>query len=167
MNMKDHILAAMREQFERWEELLGSMDEARLTTPLSPSEWSIKDNLAHLMAWQQRSTARMEAAHAEQEPQFPRWLPGHDPDSESSTGAVNDWIYSSYRAKPWSEVYPAWRAGFLRFLEWSEKIPERDLLDAERYPWLEGRPLAFILLASYDHHQEHYEKLREWLEQRQ
>lgn len=29
----------------------------------------------------------------------------------------------------------------------------------ERLPWLKGYSLAFILVASYDHHQEHFEKL--------
>ncbi len=32
-----------------------------------------------------------------------------------------------------------------------------------RYPWLRGYSLAFILVASYDHHQEHIEKLLAWL----
>lgn len=53
--------------------------------------------------------------------------------------------------------------GFQRFLELGEKIPERNLLDGDNYPWLKGYPLAFILIASYDHHQEHLEKLTDWL----
>jgi len=51
----------------------------------------------------------------------------------------------------------------LRFLELGEPILEKDLLDGDRYPWLKGYSLAFILVASYDHHQEHLEKLRDWL----
>jgi hypothetical protein len=30
--MKEHILAALREQFERWEQLLSSLDEKELNT---------------------------------------------------------------------------------------------------------------------------------------
>lgn len=33
MNMKEHILAALREQFDSWEELLASLSEAEITTP--------------------------------------------------------------------------------------------------------------------------------------
>jgi hypothetical protein len=76
MNMKEHILAALREQFNRWEELLASMSEAQLTTPHLPSHWSTKDEIAHLWAWQQRSIARLEAALSNREPEFPKWLPG-------------------------------------------------------------------------------------------
>ncbi len=163
MNMKDHILTALSEQFNQWEDLLASISEKQITTPHLPSDWSIKDDIAHLMAWQQRSIARLEAAQFNQEPAFPQWLPALDPDSEGNTEQTNAWIYETYREQPWSTVHEQWRAGFLRLLESGERVTERDLLDAGRYPWLAGHPLAFILIASYDHHQEHLEKLLAWL----
>jgi hypothetical protein len=165
MNMKEHILTALREQFDRWEELLVSLDEEQITTPLMPSDWSTKDVIAHLRAWQQRSIARLEAALFNREPEFPRWLPGLDPDSEGNTDSMNAWIYTTYRELPWLRVYQNWSEGFLRFLELGEGISEKDLLDAGRYSWLKGYPLAYILLASYNHHQEHYEKLLAWLQE--
>jgi uncharacterized damage-inducible protein DinB len=39
------------------------------------------------------------------------------------------------------------------------------MLDAGRYSWLQGYSLAFVLVASYDHHQEHLEKLIAFLQQ--
>jgi hypothetical protein len=165
MNMKDHILTGLREQFNRWEELLAGMGVDQITAPLLPSDWSTKDNIAHLKAWQQRSIARLEAALANREPEFPRWLPGQDPDAEGITDRTNAWIYETYREQPWSKVHQDWREGFLHFLESGEGISEKDLLDAGRYPWLKGYPLAYILLASYDHHQEHLEKLLAWLQE--
>jgi len=163
MNMKDHILMALREQFKQWEELLASMSDEELTSPRLPSSWSVKDVIAHLRAWEQRSIARFDAARLDREPEFPEWLAGSDPESEGDTEPVNAWIYQTYRDQPWSTVYQNWREGFLRFLELGDGIREKDLLDAGRYSWLEGLPLAFILVASYDHHQEHLDKLREWL----
>ena len=41
----------------------------------------------------------------------------------------------------------------------SEALAEPTLLDASRYAWLNGYSLADVLLGSYDHHQEHLEKL--------
>jgi hypothetical protein len=163
--MKEHILTALREQFDRWEELLAGMSDEQLTAPLVPSDWSIKDDIAHLWAWQQRSIARMEAARLGREPEYPRWLPDVEPDGGDSDELINAWMYETYRDKPWSQVHQDWRAGFLRFLELGAGIAERDLLDGGKYPWLEGYPLALILLASYDHHQEHLEKLLAWLQE--
>jgi hypothetical protein len=159
MNMRDHILSALNEQFNRWEEYLTSLNEAQITAPLLSTNWTVKDNVAHLMAWQKRSIARMEAAISDQEPDFPKWLPGVNPDGEDSPDQTNTWLYEIYCEQPWPKVYQEWQAGFLRFLELGKQISEKDLLDAGRYPWMEGYPLAAVLLSSYDHHLEHYEKL--------
>jgi hypothetical protein len=164
MNMKEHILAALREQFNRWEALLASLSDEQINTPLLPSHWSVKDGIAHLWAWQQRSIARMEAGVGDQEPEFPQWHPGLDPDSEGNTEVINDWIYKTYRNQPWLQVHQDWKVGFQRFLTLGEAVPEKNLLDSGRYRWLAGHPLAFILVASYDHHQEHLEKLLAWLD---
>jgi hypothetical protein len=164
MNMKDHILAALQEQFKHWEALLASLSETQRTTAQHPSELSTKDIIAHLMAWQQRSIARLEAANSNREPQFPQWTLAADPDSEGNTDIANARIYETYRDQPWEIVHQSWQAGFQKFLDLGNAISERDLLDSNRYPWLEGHPLAFVLIASYDHHQEHYEKLLAWLE---
>jgi hypothetical protein len=163
MNMQEHILTALKEQFNRWEELLASMSEEQITSWHVLSDWSTKDVIAHLWNWQQISIARMQAAALDREPEFPRWVAELHKDWEDNTNQTNAWIYETYREQPWSEVHQNWREGFLRFLESGEGIPGKDLLDAERYPWLKGLPLAFILLASYDHHQEHLEKLLAWL----
>ena len=62
MNMKQHILTALKEQFNRWEELLASISEEQITAAHLPSNLSINDVIAHLRAWQQRSIARLKAA---------------------------------------------------------------------------------------------------------
>ncbi len=160
MFMKRHILAALREEFNSWEALLGSLNEARITTPQPPSPWSIKDDLAHVWAWQQRSIARLEAARCDQEPVYPAWPESLDPDTEAATAQINDWIYATNRDLAWPVVYQRWRDGFLHFLEAAEAISEKDLLDSSRYPWLHGFSLANVLLASYDHHQEHLDNVQ-------
>ena len=164
MNDKQQILAALRGEFDRWEELLTGMSEEQITAPYAahkPYNLSLKDVIAHLRAWQQRSVARLEAALLDKQPVFPRWPAEFDPDSEADVELINAWIYANSRDQPWSSVYRDWRAGFLRLLELGEAIPEKDLLDPGRYPWLGGYPLSFILVASGEHHREHLEKFNE------
>lgn len=167
MNDKKQILTVLKEEFNRWEELLAGMSEAQITAPHLPSDLSIKDVIAHLRAWQQVSIARLEAALLNREPEFPKWLAGLHPESEENRDQYNDWIYQTYREQPWSSVHQVWREGFLRFLELAEAIPEKDLLDVGRYPWLEGYALSAVLQGSYGHHHEdHLEPLLVWLRQR-
>ena len=165
MNMKEHILAALKEQFNRWEELLKNLSEEQITTPRFDYDWSIKDVIAHLWAWQQISTARMEAAVHDRAPEFPTWITELDGDWEENADQTNARIYETNRHKSWSEVYQNWREGFLNLLDAADPIPEKDLLDASRYSWLKGYSVAFVLVASYDHHQEHLEKLIAALQQ--
>lgn len=166
MIMKRHILAALAEELQRWEAALAAMDEALLNTPLTPSYFSTKDAIAHLMAWQQRTIARVEAALHDREPIMPRWLADAEPEDEDATDRINAWIYETYHDQPWPRVHQEWRAGFQRLLDAAEGVAERDLLDATRYPWLQRYPLVLILIATYDHHQEHFEELQAWLNNR-
>ena len=166
MNLKGHILAALREQFDSWEELLASLSEDQITTPHFDLDWSIKDVMAHLWAWQQISIARMEGGLRDQQPEFPKWIVESIENWEEDADRVNARTFETQHNKSWSKIHQNWRLGFLRFLELGNQISERDLLDGDRYPWLNGYSLAFILIASYDHHQEHYEKLTDWLSKR-
>ncbi len=164
MNMKEHILSALREQIERWEVQLASMNESQIGAPLLPSNWSTKDVIAHVHTWQLRTIARMEAGLQDRPPVFSQWLPGVDIDDVGVTDPVNDWIYRSNRDRPWPELHQAWRSGYLRLLELAQQLDERDLMDESRYPWMGGLRLAETLLGTYDHHQEHLDKLRAWLQ---
>jgi len=159
MNMKEHILAALREQFHSWEELLARLSEEQITAPHFDLNWSIKDVMAHLWAWQQISIARMQAGAQDRKPEFPRWIVESIENWEEDADRVNALTFENYHEKSWPEIYQNWKNGFLRFLELGNKISERDLLDGDRYTWLKGHSLAAILIASYDHHQEHLEKL--------
>ena len=163
MNMKDHILSALRELFDSWEELLASLREEQITAPQFDLDWSIKDVIAHLWAWQQISIARMQGGVHDREPEYPKWIVESIENWEEGADRVNALTFQTLRHKPWPEIYQNWRAGFLQFLDLGNQTLERDLLDGGRYPWLNGYGLAFILVASYDHHKEHFEKLTDWL----
>ena len=165
MNMKEHLLAALKEQLNNWEELLDHLINNQINVLLVPSNWTTKDVLSHLRAWQQRSIARLEAALSDREPIFPKWLPELDPDSEVSTDQINAWIYEAHRDESWVTVRQNWKDGFSRLLELGERISERDMMDESRYTWMEMRPLALILIGTYDHHQEHLDKLLVWLKE--
>lgn len=164
MNDKQGALSALREELDRWEALLASLSEEQITAPEFAENWSIKDVVAHVGAWQQRSIARLEAALHNREPEYPAWPTQFDPEEEGQPHDLNAWLYAQDRDKPWSEVHRNWRDGFLRFLELGTAIPEQDLLDKQKYPWLEGYALVDVLQGSLEHHREHAEYLEPVLE---
>ncbi len=160
MTDKSEMLALLQQEFDRWEELLNNLSEPQITAPDFIGNWSIKDIVAHLMAWQARSIARLEAARMDKDPDFPRWPVEVDPDLLDDPDQTNAWIQKTYRDASWPEIHRAWIAGFQRFLQLAQAIPEQDLLDPKRYHWMSGQPLMAVLQSSYDHHHvEHLEPL--------
>jgi hypothetical protein len=160
---KQGALSTLREEFDRWESLLASLSEAQITAPEFAENWSIKDVVAHLRAWQQRSLARLEAALHNREPVYPAWPEQFDPEEEGQPHDLNTWLYEQDRDKSWADVRQGWRAGFLRLLELANAIPEDGLRDKDKYPWLEGYALIDVLQGSLEHHREHAEYLEPML----
>src|SRR5438552_16213356 len=81
-NDKQQILKMLKDVYNRWEELLAGMSEEQVTNPDLPSGLSVKDVVAHLWAWQERSVARQEAAVRDREPAYPGWPEAFDPDPD-------------------------------------------------------------------------------------
>lgn len=161
MTMQTNILAAMEEQLNDWQKLLDPISSRRVELPLTPSLWSIKDTLAHLWAWQQRSLIRIQAANQGKEPIFQEW--GHGSDAEEDLQANNDWIYQNYHGLSFNEVQLGWRKNYEQFIALGSGFDEMSFLDGDTYPWLGGFSLADVYLGSYGHHLEHYKSITNWL----
>ena len=163
MENKSQLLAMLREELSRWEKVVGRLSQAQVLVPLTPSTFSVKDTLAHLMAWQQVSIARLDAAHLGKEPVFPDWTGGSNPD-DAQADVLNAWIQEAHRHQSWTRVHQSWRDGFFSFLELAEQISGADFADPRKHPWLSGYPLLSVLQGSYEHHHiDHLEPLLQWL----
>src|SRR5690349_3457470 len=91
---KAQLLAQLRDEYNQWEALLGRLSEAQINARQLDDGLSIKDVVAHLWTWQQRSIARLDAAHGDHDPLFPEWPGIDDPDDDETRdiNAINAWI---------------------------------------------------------------------------
>ena len=161
-NTKAKLLERLRDERAQWETLLAGFDEAQLTALTQPDQRSIKDIIAHLMAWQRLTVARLEAARWNQPPRPTDW-PGHLDSDAEDVDEINEWIYETYHTRPLAEILQAWRQTFQQVLDTSEALSEEELADSGRYPWLGNWPLSAVLVGTYEHHDEHLVQLRDWL----
>jgi hypothetical protein len=165
MEGKQQIINGLTNIYNRWQDLISKLSEEQISSALVPSDWTIKDVIAHLWSWQQASVARMEAALEDIEPDYPEWWKINGPDPEEDINRTNAWLYVANRNKPWSKVVADWKNQFERYVELTRQIPEDDLLELGRYPWMGKNALSASSMGSLEHHEEHYDTLSAWLDE--
>jgi len=158
---KARLLAELREEQAAWEAMLSTIDDAHMTEPGVAGVWSMKDIIAHITGWRRRSVSRFQAALQHQPTPTPYWPPHLEDDDE-----INAWMFESQRDLPISVVLQEDRAVFEQLVETLSAFPEAELLDPQRFPWLEGSQLSGT--AFFEHfHEEHEPDIRAWLNRHQ
>ncbi len=155
------VLEAIERERSAWENLLAEVGESRMLEPGAVGDWSFKDLVAHLAAWDVRDLDRLEAAaHGQPEP-APAWPADRQGDDE-----INAWIQEQNADLLLGEVVDNSRRVYARLAEVVQALPEADLNDPARFPWMDGEALgpAIVSGAWFGHlHDEHEPAIREWL----
>jgi hypothetical protein len=100
--------------------------------------------------------ARLQALRGEGEP-APSW-PAH----LQTVDEINTWLYQASQGRPVGQVLAESRQVFEQMLAAVEALPEADLADPDRFPWMEGQPLSPGALFAH-FHEEHEADMRAWL----
>lgn len=163
MSEKAKVIDKLKAEFKQWENDLAKIPEAKIIAPKAVEHLSIKDVIAHLWGWLQLSIARMEAAVQNKDLEFTLWEKPYDPENVDT---INAKIYENNRDRSWSSVYQNWQDDGQRLLDLAEALPEADMLDKQKYEWLEGYAPIDVLIGAYEHHHtDHYPDLETWLNQ--
>ncbi len=156
---KAQLLNDLRTEQAGWEALLHEIGEEHMTQPDVAGGWSIKDIIAHLTGWRQRTVQRFGAAlHNEPAPP-PPW-----PEQLQDDDEINAWIYAANRDRPLADVLRDSRDVFEQLLETFDAFPEAELRDPARFPWLNAEDVPFSGADFFGHfHEEHEPDMRSWL----
>lgn len=134
------ILLAQR-GYEDTLAFFASLSEAELADSGAPDEWSPKDILAHIVEWAAITSYRLSAARQ-----------GETPAIYSDVDAKNDDIFQQYRSLPYLDI-------LVHADEINQDIKSQlqtfslaDMLDPDRYPWLNGQPLYWRIVHSLYFH---------------
>ena len=157
---KPELLALMNDKYAELEQVLSPLSEAQWTTPGANGDWSIKDILAHLTAWQYVMLRRLHAA-VRHEALDPQWqVAGEDIDS------MNARFFAENRARPAAEVHDDFRATYREIAGLVATLSDADLFEAGRFAWLNDNTLWELVAGdTYEHYDEHMQSIRDWLAQ--
>ena len=157
---KAELLALIGQERNAWEALLIAAGDAHLTQPDFAGGWSFTDVAAHLTAWRQRAVVRLQAVQRGERPTPPPWadLPAED-------DPINSWIYQANHQRPSADVLRESRESLAQLEAAVAALPEADLFDPQRFPWMEGTSLAESIMGnSCDHFfSDHAPDLRAWV----
>jgi hypothetical protein len=158
---KDQLLSALQNEQAGWKRLLDDIGEARMTEPGVAGEWSIKDIVAHLTGWRRRTVGRFQAALKHEPEPAPPWPP-HLRETQTDD-EINAWIYASNRDRPLADILQESDVVFQQLVDTLSAFPEAELLDPNRFGWMEGEPLSGAALFGH-FHEEHEPDMRAWLD---
>jgi hypothetical protein len=158
LNNREALLAAVRSLRDGVERVVAAASEADETHPDGDDAWTVKDLIAHLTSWRLTTAARLEAGLRGGEPAMPWPAPL---DEEDDLDEINRWFFETNRDKPFAQVVAESRETFERVERAIAALPERDLLEPGRFPWLGGEALGpAVVRGTLEHHREHEPDLR-------
>ncbi len=161
---KIEFLKAMRLERERWETLLAKVDETYMSEPGVAGDWSLKDLVAHVTAYERGLVQWLRAGLRGELLELPD-LDHPDVDYRNAL------IFAENQNRPLQEVLAESRQVFEQLLGLVESLSEEELFNPERTEWFvrprwhESRSLwSCIADDSYRHYQQHVPDVRAGLE---
>jgi hypothetical protein len=155
---KQELIQRIETDWTRLQTSLDGLSEEQLHLPGVVGEWSVKDILAHIAAWQSRLITAMFKAEK-----------GFVPDTTSGGATVdklNAQWYREMKDRSFDQVWEDLDASYHQILARLEKWSEKDLFDAKRFKWMQGEPFErYIAGDSYEHYVEHAEQIEAWRKQ--
>jgi hypothetical protein len=155
---KSELLERMERARTGFEQAIGQLSEAQLTTPHPDSGWTIKDHLAHLAAWEAGIAALLQRQ--------PRWeamgvdeatAENHEMDD------LNDIIYRQHQDRPLAEVRTYFDEAHRQMLAALSLLSDEELF--KPYAYYEGEKASddndtqpvinWISGNTYEHYEEH------------
>lgn len=154
------LLAEIRRQHDELDAVLARVPADRLEQPLEGEGWSVKDILAHIVAWEQVLLYWWQAGQTGETPTDPS--PGL---SDDDVERLNTAFYQAGLLRPLADVQDDYRRSYAQVMAMLQAAPAAALEQPGYFPWAEGQPFAsFTIANTSDHYQEHRLQIAAWLE---
>jgi hypothetical protein len=153
---KGQILDALEDEREKFLEAIEDLSDEALQEPGVVGEWSVKDILCHLSAWEAELVKLLWQAKQGQNPSTVHF-------AGIPVDEINARWYEAYHSRILEDALSDLEGVRKQTLRRVEKFSDEALNDAQRYPWLQGYPLwEWIANDSFKHEAEHTAQIVEW-----
>jgi hypothetical protein len=143
-----NLRAAVVAGRDRLDATLARFDDAAMLERVE-GEWTRKDVLAHLEAWERRLLTLVTALRA-----------GDPLPPSVETDALNEQFFQANRDRSLDDVRSGERDAYERMLAAIDEATDEELFDGTHFRWTDGEPFASWFRANGDeHYDEHLEQL--------
>jgi len=155
----DKITVLNRLQAERacFVAMLAPLNDKQITELRVLNEWTVKDILAHVTAWERQLLHWFEMAAQGRSPDMP--APGG---WSGYLERFNAQTYAENRDRSLAEVRAEFVQVYQQLVEKLQALPE-DPHDRLWSVWWDGQPPWGFVATYYEHYQEHGRQIQEWL----
>ena len=142
------LLAALTDGRVRLDQALAALSDEQMLEPVD-GDWTRKDVLAHLEAWERRVVDLLTALRA-----------GQPPGDGGDTDELNARFHAASRDRPLDDVRAGERAAYEQLVEAINGATDEELFDGGYFGWTEGDSLANWFRGNGDeHYDEHLAQL--------
>lgn len=144
---KDQLNDAMNQEHAKLEAYLKSLSAPQMNEPGVVGDWSVKDVLAHLTAWEQMCLEWINAGKEGRAIPIPaagftwREIP-----------ALNQHIYETYRECPLEDILSAFHASFAQIQQAVQGFSNEELFTPKVYKWTNTTTLGSYLTSATSSH---------------
>jgi len=154
---KSEILEKIHAERKIFEKSLSVFTDEQLILGGVIGEWSIKDILAHITAWEQRLLKWVKISIVGKEPE-------DFPDTMEEVNAMNVASYAVDKKKPLSLVKKEFAESFPQAVQSVESISEDMLADPEYFKWRKTPFWVMVAANTWWHYKEHQEDIQKAIE---
>jgi hypothetical protein len=162
---KADLIARIQHERAALERVISTLNDAQMIMP-GPEGWSVKDHLAHIVAWEQilvhAHLGGQSFAEAAQMDEATAAATAH---MTAETG-LNEWLYQRDKSRPLAEVLTDFQQSHQQVLAALDKLEWAELLQPRAPHTPDAAPrLAYIRGDTYEHYQEHRRIIDAMMEQ--
>ena len=144
---REELLKETYDEREKLETLLKTIPPEVFSSKKVVGEWTVKDVLCHLIAWEQMVIAWVKSGYEGKTIPVPaegfKW---------SELPALNDTIYREHKNEPTGEVLAKFDQSYHQILDLLNSLPEQDLFTPGLHKWQNKNMLAAYFKSSMSSH---------------
>ena len=152
---RQQLLKRLDDAWAALKESYAGLADSEMMVPGVVGEWSVKDILAHLTAWQSELVTAL--SQLDNPKRVPEIIKIDD---------LDEWNEEQYRTnarRSLQAVREDFQGVHKHLLKAVEELDNDTLENVRKFPWMEGEPLWYLIAENgYWHEEEHADQVRRW-----